>query len=418
MPMPSRRARQRRHQDRSATNAAESAAPPAAATPEPAAGWYATRGKAVLDFALVLLFLPPAAVLVALAALAVKLTSAGPALYSQTRVGLNGRRFTLWKLRTMRHRCEALTGPRWSPPGDGRVTPVGRLLRATHLDELPQLWNVLRGDMSLVGPRPERPEIIAAQELASRVPDYERRHAVKPGLAGLAQLWLPPDSDLESVRRKVAFDLWYAERLGAWLDLRILFATPLKILGAGTRLFLRLGLTGPREDAAPAPVMDAGWREALAHLLTEPPPAPPAPEAPDPRAEVRAWFLATALPALAELAAELRQHERAVRVSGEGPEEAWIRVWDSAGKRELDLKLRVRGRPPALRVYARVLVRDGRCEFIHEYPLEKPVAELDRGDVIAFVLARYRASAASVPSGSRAAVPAATGPDAPTAAVT
>src|SRR5439155_12868491 len=119
-----------------------------------------------------------------LSMLLVKLTSRGPALYTQTRLGRNGRPFTIYKLRTMQHRCESLTGARWSTPGDPRITPVGRFLRKTHLDELPQLWNVLRGDMALVGPRPERPEFVPQLEQA--VPHYRDRLLVRPGVSGLA----------------------------------------------------------------------------------------------------------------------------------------------------------------------------------------------------------------------------------------
>src|SRR5205085_11405871 len=106
----------------------------------------------------------PAAPVIALAALLLKLTSHGPAFYTQTRVGRNGRLFTIYKVRTMLHRCESLTGPRWSVPGDPRITAVGCLLRVTHVDELPQLLNVLRGEMSLIGPRPERPEFVPELE--------------------------------------------------------------------------------------------------------------------------------------------------------------------------------------------------------------------------------------------------------------
>jgi lipopolysaccharide/colanic/teichoic acid biosynthesis glycosyltransferase len=208
---------------------------PLVLSPPPRRGRYA-RLKPALDFALALALTPFALLAVALAALAVKLTSSGPAFYAQTRVGRDGRRFTLVKLRTMRHRCETLSGPRWSQHGDDRVTRLGRFLRASHLDELPQLWNVLRGDMSLVGPRPERPEIIESQSLARLVPGYDERVSVEPGITGLAQLLLPPDSDVESVRRKLAYDLWYVENCGPWLDLRILCGTLLKLAGLDPRL--------------------------------------------------------------------------------------------------------------------------------------------------------------------------------------
>jgi len=165
---------------------------------------------------------------VLLAALTVRLTSAGPAFYSQVRVGANGRQFVLWKLRTMYHNCEATSGIRWATRGDKRVTLVGWFLRISHVDELPQLWNVLRGDMSLVGPRPERPEIVAG--LIEVIPLYDDRHRVKPGLTGLAQILLPADTGLESVRRKVAMDLHYLEGFGPWLEARVLVGTVLHLV--------------------------------------------------------------------------------------------------------------------------------------------------------------------------------------------
>jgi lipopolysaccharide/colanic/teichoic acid biosynthesis glycosyltransferase len=161
--------------------------------------------------------------------LLVRLTSRGPAIYTQTRVGLSGRVFTFYKIRTMYHNCESQTGPRWSPPGDPRITPVGRVLRKLHLDELPQFWNVLRGDMSLIGPRPERPEIVA--RLRQSVPGYDRRLAVKPGITGFAQIHLPPDTCIRSVKNKVVYDIFYIRHRSAGMELYILFATLLKLLG-------------------------------------------------------------------------------------------------------------------------------------------------------------------------------------------
>jgi lipopolysaccharide/colanic/teichoic acid biosynthesis glycosyltransferase len=177
--------------------------------------------------ALVLLVL--AAPLVLLAAGLVKLTSRGRALYKQTRLGKNGRPFTLYKIRTMHHDCERESGAKWSCPGDPRITPLGLFLRRTHIDELPQLWNVLRGEMSLVGPRPERPEFVPA--LAEAIPRYQERLLVRPGVTGLAQICLPPDTDLNSVRRKLIYDLYYVENQGPWLDLRIVLATAVKVVG-------------------------------------------------------------------------------------------------------------------------------------------------------------------------------------------
>jgi lipopolysaccharide/colanic/teichoic acid biosynthesis glycosyltransferase len=154
----------------------------------------------------------------------VKLSSPGPAFYSQIRLGRYGKPYRIFKLRTMSHNCEAKTGAVWSSGlSDPRVTRFGRLLRDTHLDELPQLWNVLRGDMSLIGPRPERPEI--ASKIDQALPRYRHRLMVRPGVTGLAQVQLPPDSDLESVRRKLAYDLHYVREVTFMLDMKILLAT-------------------------------------------------------------------------------------------------------------------------------------------------------------------------------------------------
>jgi lipopolysaccharide/colanic/teichoic acid biosynthesis glycosyltransferase len=177
----------------------------------------------ILALGLLILSAP---VLLATVAL-IRLTSHGPALFKQTRVGLGGRIFTIYKLRTMRHDCERHSGPRWSLPGDPRVTFLGRILRRTHLDELPQLWNVLRGEMSLVGPRPERPEFVGM--LDRELPLYSLRLKVRPGLTGLAQVQLPPDSDLASVRRKLACDVYYVRHGSGWLDARILAGTALHL---------------------------------------------------------------------------------------------------------------------------------------------------------------------------------------------
>jgi lipopolysaccharide/colanic/teichoic acid biosynthesis glycosyltransferase len=173
-----------------------------------------------------LLFIPAIPVIL-IAGLLVKLTSRGPMIYSQTRLGKHGRPFTIYKIRTMAHNCERLTGPQWAVPKDPRITPLGRFLRASHIDELPQLWNVLRGDMSLVGPRPERPEFASA--LDRTIPHYRERLLVRPGVTGFAQIQLPPDTDLASVRRKLVYDLYYVARFGFWLDVRIMLCTGLQM---------------------------------------------------------------------------------------------------------------------------------------------------------------------------------------------
>jgi lipopolysaccharide/colanic/teichoic acid biosynthesis glycosyltransferase len=181
-----------------------------------------------VDFGLSLFLFIATAPLVAVAMLAIKLTSHGPALYSQIRLGKHGLPFTIYKLRTMVHKCEILTGARWSLPGDQRITYLGKLLRKTHIDELPQLWNVLRGDMSLVGPRPERPEFVPQLEHA--IAHYRGRLQMRPGITGLAQVQLPPDTDLASVRLKLAYDLHYVRNASLWLDGRILLSTALKLV--------------------------------------------------------------------------------------------------------------------------------------------------------------------------------------------
>jgi lipopolysaccharide/colanic/teichoic acid biosynthesis glycosyltransferase len=183
----------------------------------------------VVEFAAALVMLVAAAPIILLAALIVRLTSPGPAFYTQTRLGRHGRAYTIFKLRSMTHNCEKHSGVRWSTAGDPRITAFGRFLRRSHLDELPQLWNVLRGDMSLVGPRPERPEFIPQLEQA--LPFYRARLSVRPGVTGLAQVQLGPDTDLESVRRKLAYDLHYVQHYGPWLDFRIILATGLHLFG-------------------------------------------------------------------------------------------------------------------------------------------------------------------------------------------
>jgi lipopolysaccharide/colanic/teichoic acid biosynthesis glycosyltransferase len=194
----------------------------------PAAG-LADRAWAAGDFALAAAVAVVTSPLMILCVLLVRLTSRGPAIYTQKRVGKNGRVFTLYKIRTMYHDCERQSGPTWCKPGDPRITPVGRVLRKLHLDELPQLWNVLKGDMSLIGPRPERPEIV--EKLRQAVPGYDRRHAVKPGITGFAQIHLPPDSCVRSVKNKLVYDLFYIRHRSARLSLYVLFATGLKLVG-------------------------------------------------------------------------------------------------------------------------------------------------------------------------------------------
>lgn len=194
--------------------------------------------KSTFDYVLAALLLLPAIPLMVLAAMLVRMTSRGPAFYVQTRVGRHGRPYRLIKIRTMIHDCERLTGAVWSKPDDPRITPIGHFLRQTHLDELPQLFNVLRGEMSLVGPRPERPEIVPALE--AQIPGYLQRLHVKPGVTGLAQVQLPADTDLASVRRKLAYDVYYVRRHTLWLDFRLIVCTAFKCFGMSYKMQRRL----------------------------------------------------------------------------------------------------------------------------------------------------------------------------------
>jgi lipopolysaccharide/colanic/teichoic acid biosynthesis glycosyltransferase len=222
---------------------------PTQAAAPPAPRRFYLKVRRLLDLAIALGLTLIALPIVALAALAVKLTSRGPAFYTQTRIGKGGRAFTIYKIRSMIHNCESLTGPRWTIPGDPRVTPIGWLLRRTHIDELPQLLNVLKGQMSLIGPRPERPEFV--RELAQALPDYEKRHAALPGITGLAQVQLAPDTDLESVRRKLVYDLHHLEHMSLWLDARIVLATALHMLGISFRRLRRLHIVPTLDTSAP-----------------------------------------------------------------------------------------------------------------------------------------------------------------------
>jgi lipopolysaccharide/colanic/teichoic acid biosynthesis glycosyltransferase len=165
-----------------------------------------------------------------MAVVLVRLTSRGPALYAQRRTGLHGRVFTIYKIRTMYQDSGLDRGPMWSGPGDPRVTPIGQFLRVTHIDELPQLLNVVLGDMSLIGPRPERPEIVA--QLERSIPHYRDRLLIRPGLSGLAQVLQGHDTRLHEVHTKLLYDLYYLNNQGFWLDLRIALATVLYMLGA------------------------------------------------------------------------------------------------------------------------------------------------------------------------------------------
>jgi sugar transferase (PEP-CTERM system associated) len=164
--------------------------------------------------------------------LIVRFTSPGPVLFRQRRVGLNGAVFTLYKFRSMRADSEAETGAVWAKKDDPRVTPVGRWLRKLRLDELPQLFNVLRGEMSIVGPRPERPEFVAV--LQEKIPYYRQRHCVKPGISGWAQINHKYGDTIEDAMIKLEYDLYYIKNMAVSLDAYIMFHTAkIMLLGRG-----------------------------------------------------------------------------------------------------------------------------------------------------------------------------------------
>jgi sugar transferase (PEP-CTERM system associated) len=183
--------------------------------------------KRIADLALSLTGLVLAAPFIALTAVAVWVFSGRPVLYRQTRVGQNGRPFTLYKFRSMRLDAEA-SGPVWARQKDDRATLIGRFIRLTRLDELPQLWNVLRGEMSFVGPRPERPCFV--EPLSRQLPYYELRHCVKPGITGWAQVRYRYADSLESASEKLRYDLYYIKHLSVAFDLTIVIDTVKTIL--------------------------------------------------------------------------------------------------------------------------------------------------------------------------------------------
>ena len=207
-------------------------------------------GRRALNVLLAATGLVLVAPLMAAIAALIKLTSRGPILYTQTRVGLdrrthrgsgdNGRRgddcggrlFQIYKFRTMRHSPTAADAQVWASPDDPRVTSLGRVLRQYRLDELPQLLNVLLGDMNLVGPRPEQPQIF--RRLRAGIDGYPHRQRVRPGITGWAQINQDYDQSMEDVRRKVALDLEYVTRQSVWEDVRILMRTiPVVLLRRG-----------------------------------------------------------------------------------------------------------------------------------------------------------------------------------------
>ena len=195
-------------------------------------GFVVSRGIALLtqgmSFAvsliLSILFIP----VLPLIALLIKLDSRGPVFFGQDRVGQQGKVFTLWKFRSMRHDAERLTGPVWAKSADDRVTRVGKYLRRVRLDELPQLFNILRGDMNLVGPRPERPHFV--QELSEVIPFYHLRHAVRPGVTGWAQINYRYGNSVDDAVEKLQYDLFYIKNMSVLLDAFVIFDTVKTVL--------------------------------------------------------------------------------------------------------------------------------------------------------------------------------------------
>ncbi|MEE2877289.1 MAG: sugar transferase [Candidatus Neomarinimicrobiota bacterium] len=184
--------------------------------------------KQLLDISVATLIVVPAFPLWLLVALAIKIESKGPVLYRQERIGQNGKRFMINKFRSMVDEAETVTGPVWAETDDPRITRVGRLLRRFRLDEVPQFLNVLTGDMSVVGPRPERPYFV--QKLVEEFPFYYRRHRIRPGITGWAQIKHSYDSSLSDVQEKLKYDFFYIENISLSLDILIMLRTILVML--------------------------------------------------------------------------------------------------------------------------------------------------------------------------------------------
>jgi len=190
--------------------------------------------KRMLDLSFSIILAIVTLPLMALTAIAIRLDSPGPLLYSQERVGENGAVFKIFKFRSMRTDAELAGKPVWARENDDRITRVGRLIRKARLDELPQLWNVMRGDMSFVGPRPERPFFV--EQLAEDIPFYLQRHSVKPGLTGWAQVKYQYGSTVEDAMEKLRYDLYYIKHMSIIFDLTIVLDTVKVILfGKGAK---------------------------------------------------------------------------------------------------------------------------------------------------------------------------------------
>jgi len=190
--------------------------------------------KRVFDIAASIVGLIILSPLLILVAALIRLTSKGPVLYSQIRVGRAGESFNIYKFRTMRQDAEKDTGPIWAAAHDSRLTPVGGFLRKAHIDEIPQLFNVLRGEMSVIGPRPERPMFV--DQFKAEIPEYSKRLLVKPGITGLAQVWHRYDETINDVKKKLRYDLLYIKKMCFWADIGIVLRTcRVVVTGEGAR---------------------------------------------------------------------------------------------------------------------------------------------------------------------------------------
>lgn len=186
------------------------------------------KAKRVLDIVVALFLLILSSPITLITSLAIKLDSHGPVLYKQERSGLNGKPFYILKFRSMRQDAEKATGPVWSQKNDPRITKVGAFIRKVRIDEIPQMVNVLKGEMSLVGPRPERPFFV--EKLSEEIPLYKKRLRVRPGITGWAQVKHKYDESIEDVKMKLKYDLYYIENMSIRMDLRILFRTIFVVL--------------------------------------------------------------------------------------------------------------------------------------------------------------------------------------------
>lgn len=184
--------------------------------------------KRIIDIVVSFLMLIASTPITIATAIAIKMESNGPVIYKQERSGLNGKVFKVYKFRSMYQDAEKRTGPVWSQKDDPRITRVGRFIRRVRIDELPQIWNVFKGEMSLVGPRPERPFFV--EQLAKEIPYYKRRLRVRPGITGWAQVKHKYDESVEDVKTKLQFDLFYIENMSLKTDIKILFRTVFVVL--------------------------------------------------------------------------------------------------------------------------------------------------------------------------------------------